>query len=960
LIGIKKNRLAEPSAYRSRPSSGFYLIMLSWFRSLFSSFSKRQHSKVTARNLVRLEALEDRRLMAADPITGLGVAGDSLSDEYAYESYSYASNWVESLVKSSVVNAGPVGTYGEPRRSGYEYNWARVDATSGSLLSQGQPYNLSQQINAGLVSHAVLEIGQNDFQPNPLGGAYSSIYKGQWSQSQINSYVDQVVSNISLAVNRLNATSGQLVVSNIIDFGIAPFTKQYFPKATGRERVSNVIDSVNARLSQMADDFNVVLVDTNGLAEQLLGTSTSPKSSWTIGGVKVNNSGGTAATNSFVSDKIHPHTLLQTQVANLFLTGFHSAYGTPVDLFTEREAVTLAKLTYVRDTLGLNLNPFVDLFANAAPSIGNVSTSVTYVENAPPQLLAPDATVTDADNLNFARGALTVTLSGAQPGDQLSIVAGNGISLSDDVVTLGDKVLGTYSGGDGTPLVINLSAVATASDVQSLVQRIGFTTAGDRPLTTGRSATFGLSDGDGGSTASTAVSIAVAAVNDAPTLNMSTAINYYEDNPPVTLSAGPTVTDPDSDDFDEAVLTVANTNGDTDDVLAIGSSVTASGVVTLSGSDVLLNGVTVGQFSGGTGTTPLTVTFNSAATVQTALAVIRNVTFRTRSDEPEAYVRSVRFQLTDGDGGTSNAITKSVTVVLVNDKPTLQLGGNLNFPENGQPRLLASGAVLVDPDSTDFEGGVLSVTISNNATADDRLLIQSATTSVSGSDVIYDSQVIGTFTGGSGVTPLIVTLNANATRDVAEALVRSIAFQTLGDAPSTAVRTVSFKITDGDGGTSNTANKTVTVLASNDSPVLSGGGSVGYTLNDPAVTIAPTIGLADPDNETFGGGLLSIALSAGTNDAYLDIGGSFTISDDQVLLGTTVIGTVGSGYGTANAQLQVALTSAATRSIAEQLLRSIRFFTIDGTAHETRTASFSMTDGSGGTSNTLSVDILLA
>jgi hypothetical protein len=56
----------------------------------------------------------------------------------------------------------------------------------------------------------------------------------------------------------------------------------------------------------------------------------------------------------------------------------------------------------------------------------------------------------------------------------------------------------------------------------------------------------------------------------------------------------------------------------------------------------------------------------------------------------------------------------------------------------------------------------------------------------------------------------------------------------------------------------------------------------------------------------------------------------------------------------------VALTSAATRSIAEQLLRSIRFFTIDGTAHETRTASFSMTDGSGGTSNTLSVDILLA
>jgi hypothetical protein len=908
-----------------------------------------------------LESLEGRWLMAGDPIAGLGVAGDSLSDEYAYESYSYANNWVESLAEHTGINFGPLGSFGEPRRSGYEFNWARVNATSGSLLSQGQPFGLSEQVEAGQVSHIVLAIGQNDFQPNPFGGAYSSIYNQQWSQSQINTYVDQVVANIGSAVDRLNGTDAQVLVSNIIDFGIAPFSKQYFSKSAGRDRVSTVINMVNSRLSQLADDKNVVLADINGLAKHLLGTSTAAKSSWTLGGVRVNNSAGTAATNSFVGDKIHPHTLLQSQVANLFLQGFNTAYGTPVDLFTEREALSLAGLTYVRDTLTHNPTTFVDRYANAAPNVGNLPSAVTYTENAAAELLTPSASVTDADNLNFARGVLTVTLSGADANDRLTIQAGNGITLSGNVVSFNSDVIGSYSGGVGSqPLVVTLNGAALAAGVQTLVQRIGFSTLGDRPATAPRSATICLTDGDGASTLSQAVTIGVSAVNDPPTLNMSSSINYFEDNPPVVLSAGPTVTDPDSDDFAGAVLTVANSNGDADDRLEIGTGVTTSGTISLSGDDVLLNGIVIGEFFGGLSTTPLTMTFNSSATVDSALAVVRNVTFKARTDEPAAFTRSVVFQLTDGDGGTSNAFTKSVKVVQVNDKPALTLGGTLNFPENSDSRLLASGAVLADPDSAYFDGGVLTVTISANATADDRLLVKPGTVSVSGNEVSYGGQVVGTITGGIGATPLVATLNANATRTAAEALVRSIAFQTLGDAPSTALRTVTFRITDGDGGTSNVPFKTVNVTAANDAPVLSGGGSVGYVRDEAPVTLAPTATVADPDNETFSGGILSVVLSNGVNDAYLEIGGSLTVSNDQVLLGSTVVGTVSAGYGTANASLQVTLTSAATKSIVEQLVRSIRFSTANATAAESRTATFTLTDGSGGTSGPMLVTVNVA
>ena len=902
--------------------------------------------------------------MAGDAILGLGVIGDSLSDEYANESYNYAKNWVEALAKptgvQAAVNFGVTGSYAEPRRTGYEFNWARVDATSATLLAQGQPYGVSQQVDAGQVSHVVVAIGQNDFQPNPFGGAYSSIYSQQWSQTQINTYVDQVVANITSAVERVNNTSGQVLVSNILDFGIAPFTKQLFPNATNRGRVSTVINTVNSRLSQVADSLNVMLVDTNGLAKQLLGTASAPKSSWTIGGVKVNNSGGTAATNSFVGDKIHPHTLLQSQVANLFMQGFNSAYGTPVDLFTEREAVGLAGLTYVRDTLGLNLAPYIDLFANAAPQLNGLPTApLDYVENAEPTLLAPAATVNDADNLNFARGVLTVSLSGADTNDRLTIVPGNGITFEGNTVKYGVDTIGTFTGGVGlVPLVVTLKASAMNSGVQALVQRIGVSTLGDRPVAGARSASFSLSDGDGGSTLSSAVSIAVQAVNDAPTLNMSASINYFEDAAAIVLSAGPTVTDPDSDDFAGGVLTVANTDGDIDDELRIGSQTTTNGTISLANDDVLLNGIAIGKFSGGTGTTPLTVAFNAAARVESALAVVQNVTFRARANEPVSEVRNVEFQLTDGDGGTSNRSSKAVTVVLVNDKPTLTLGGTLNFPENSDSRQLASGAVLADPDSADFDGGVLTVSITANASDDDRLLVKPAGgITVSDNEVCYAGQVIGAFSGGSGAAPLVVALNSNATRIATEALVRSVAFQTLGDAPSTATRTVTFKVTDGDGGTSNVPFKTVNVTAANDAPVLTGGGSVGYVRNDVQLTLAPTATVVDPDNELFTGGLLSVVLSSGINDGYLDVGGSFTMSGNQILLGTTAVGNLGAGSGTANASLQITLTSAATKSIVEQLARSIRFKTVNATAAETRTATFSLTDGSGGPSNSIAVTI---
>jgi ELWxxDGT repeat protein len=157
--------------------------------------------------------------------------------------------------------------------------------------------------------------------------------------------------------------------------------------------------------------------------------------------------------------------------------------------------------------------------------------------------------------------------------------------------------------------------------------------------------------------------------------------------------------------------------------------------------------------------------------------------------------------------------------------PTLGLGGTITYRENAAAIAIAPHAVVTDADSANFEDGYLQVAITANANANDRIRIQNVGTGpgeigVVDSQVTYGGVTIGKRTGGFGATPLVVALNHNATPAAVQALVQALAFITLGDAPSTLQRTLSLKVSDGDGGISNVATKTVNVVAVNDAPVL--------------------------------------------------------------------------------------------------------------------------------------------
>ena len=423
---------------------------------------------------------------------------------------------------------------------------------------------------------------------------------------------------------------------------------------------------------------------------------------------------------------------------------------------------------------------------------------------------------------------------------------------------------------------------------------------------------FTASDAQATSSAVT-VNITVAPVNDVPVLAdiEGDALAYTENDAATVVTSTTTVADVDSANFDTGTLTVdLSANGSADDRLEIRNEGTGAGQIGLSGSNVTYGGTTIGSFSGGSGTTPLVVTLNDNATAEATQALVHNITYRNVSEDPSSATRTVRFVLTDGDGGTSAPATRDVSVTAVNDAPALTTtAGALSYTENDTPKVIDSGATASDPDSADFDTGKLTVDYTAGGTADDRLAINNEGTGpgqigVSGSNVTFGGTTIGTFSGGSGTTALEITFNANSSPAAAQALMRNITYANVSDNPATAARTVRFVLTDGDGGTSNAATKQIDVTAVNDLPVADpetfdgANGAIGNTTlvgNDPSDG-APTVNgpkksisadILDGDTDIDGPGPLEVVAGTfPTND-----GGSVTIEADGDFTFTPAAGT---------------------------------------------------------------------
>jgi len=198
-------------------------------------------------------------------------------------------------------------------------------------------------------------------------------------------------------------------------------------------------------------------------------------------------------------------------------------------------------------------------------------------------------------------------------------------------------------------------------------------------------------------------------VNDPPAIGGLGTLNYPENDPATVIAGGATVTDPDSADFDTGTLTVGFTaNGTAADQLAIRNQGTGAGQIGVSGANVTYGGVTIGTFAGGANGASLVITFNANATPAAVEALARNIAFANTSDAPSTAARTVRFTVTDGDGGSASA-NATVNVAAVNDAPILAGANNLaGITEDPAANGGTAVSVLITGQVTDVDAGALA------------------------------------------------------------------------------------------------------------------------------------------------------------------------------------------------------------------------------------------------------------
>ena len=293
----------------------------------------------------------------------------------------------------------------------------------------------------------------------------------------------------------------------------------------------------------------------------------------------------------------------------------------------------------------------------------------------------------------------------------------------------------------------------------------------------------------------------------------SGSVTYTENALPLLVAASATVADADSPDFATGQIVARLTaNAQAADRLAIR---TVGNVSTSGNYQVLFAGTLIGTFTGGGGAAALRITFNAQTNANRVQAVLRSISFEHPLENPSANPRTLEVYVTDGDGGISATVTKTINVVRVNDAPVLAPanGGAVGFQQNSAAVQLLGNALVSDPDSANFAGGILIVRAISGGNANNRLLIFNGF-AFDGLNVkrVSDGLVIGTrnTNGGVGTTRLEITFNASATPGLVQHVVRGIYFRTAGG-NSTARRVIEFSLTDGDGGASNKVNKTVNV-----------------------------------------------------------------------------------------------------------------------------------------------------
>lgn len=458
--------------------------------------------------------------------------------------------------------------------------------------------------------------------------------------------------------------------------------------------------------------------------------------------------------------------------------------------------------------------------SNLLPVVTTSTSGQFYTVGSPAIVIDNGATVTDADTPILDGGSLTVDCANFTIFDDRLAIRTEGIgtgqiNLNGTSVRYGSIPFGTYSGGfvDSSPLVITFNSNATPAIVQALVRQITFSNVDAfDPYMEPRNIRFVVNDGAGGVSAPALRTITFIVGNAAPEITLSSGTtSFTAGQSPVTIDAAIFVDDSDSDDFGGGTLTVDFQSGQSAaDRLSIRNVGTGLGQINLVGNTVNFGSIPLGTYSGGfTSNSPLVISFNTNASPARVELLMRQLTFQVDGVAPTTSDRVIRFVISDGDGGVSVPVTRTVLVGSAggSQAPGVQLPSTSPTYSKLGPAVAIDSLAVVQAPSTGtgtVGGGILTISINDVNTGKKKL------------DVFNLSalNVVGTSRGTQLINGRLVTvydLDENVSASVVQNALRGVKFQTSKKGLKYTTRTIQIQLADSEGDTSAVVTKTINV-----------------------------------------------------------------------------------------------------------------------------------------------------
>ncbi|MEM9214573.1 MAG: cadherin-like domain-containing protein, partial [Cyanobacteria bacterium P01_F01_bin.150] len=458
---------------------------------------------------------------------------------------------------------------------------------------------------------------------------------------------------------------------------------------------------------------------------------------------------------------------------------------------------------------------------NDAPEFTDLGGPTAYEEGAAPVVLDGDAALSDVelDAFDDWDGAtLTIERQGG--------------ANTDDEFTLPSTSIGAATTNANGTLVFEFNDTATATDVDTFLRQIQYSNSNSEADPT---VILEYTINDGNTTG---------AQGSGGPLEGTGSVTVNINRLPVAVTDGPINVDEDSTANVINVLANDTDFGDGLDSVAIATTPS--------------NG---------------TVTLNNQGTLDPTDDV-----FEYTPDADFEGTDSFTYTITDADGDESTA-TVNIVVDPINDAPEFTgLDGTVNYTENAAPVVIDGDATVDDIDLSDFNAsngdwGGASLTIERQGgSSEDDVFSNSGTLDplTETSDLVVDGTTIGTVLENSDGT-LRLEFNGSATNALVDSALQQIAYSNANDDPGSSV-TLEYTISDGNDGNqgpnpapdgtntplTGTATKTVAIAQTNDKPVVTPGGPLDYTENNPATVIDNTITLVDSDDDDITGGTVTI------------------------------------------------------------------------------------------------------